>query len=119
MWKLDFPFLDFGHGEFFARCLDEFREIVVVIYFGDIEVVLRAVVRRTHVNGAQQSPPCFCWLQIKAVITYQPENLSVTIDAIVAKHLLGDYLARPTALVGDVLHKITTACHDYPISASA
>ena len=89
-----------------AGLADEHGEVVTVIDVGDKEVILSPFVRRTHVDGAQQRTNHICWLQIETIVADKSEDLSVAIDAVVAKHLLGDDLASPSTLVSDLLYKV-------------
>ena len=94
-----------------AGLADEQGEVVTVIDVGDVEMILGPFVRRLHVDGTQQRTDGLCGFQIEAIVADESENLSVAINAIVAKHLLGDDLASPSALVSDILNKVYITCH--------
>ena len=87
------------------------RQVVVIVYVGDVEIGLCAFVWWSHVDCAQKWTHLVCGFQIEVIVAYQAEYLAIAIYSIVAKHLLGHDVARPTTLVGDVLYKVRIACH--------
>lgn len=92
--------------EHLASLTDKLGEIVAIIDISDIEIVLGPFIRWTHIDGAQQRTDGIRWLQIEAIVANKSEDLSVTINTVVAKHLLGNYLTCPRTLVGDILYKV-------------
>ena len=98
--------LGLGLWQHLASLTDEHGEVVAIVNVSDVEMILGAFVRRPHVDGAQQRTDGLRGFQIETIVADESENLSVAIDAIVAKHLLGDDLACPSALVGDILYKV-------------
>ena len=92
--------------EHLASLTDKLGEIVTVIDVSDIEIVLGPFVRWSHIDGAQQRTDSIRWLQIEAIVADKSEDLPVTINTIVAKHLLGNYLTCPRTLVSDILYKV-------------
>lgn len=80
------------------------REILMVIYIGNIEVILGTDVGWTKINTLQHSSPCIGWFNKEMVVTDEAKNLAIAIDAIFAKHLLDGYLSCAATLVGDILY---------------
>ena len=96
----------------FLICLtNKSGQIVTVVDIRDVEIILCPFVRRTQIHHFQHFPTCLRRLQIETVVTDKSEYLSIAIDALIAKHFLGDNLPCPTTLVCDVLYKIRAACH--------
>ena len=104
-------FLGFGFGEGAAGFADEHGEVVVIIDIGNEEVVFRTVIGRRHFYGAQEWADGSGGLEVEAVVTDEAKDLAVAVDGVVAKHLAGDNFSCPSALVGNVLHKIGVASH--------
>ena len=105
-----FPWLWLRQG--LASLAYEGRDIVSVIYVGDVEIVLRTLVGRTEFFFTKHQASRLGGLHIKVVVTNKSEYFSVAVDAVVAEHLPGHDVAGSAALVGDVLYKIYVACHD-------
>ena len=104
-------FLGLGGRQSLARLTDKQGEIVAVVHVGDVEVILRSIIRRTHLDGSQQRKRCFGGLQIEAVVADKPEYLAVAVYAVVAKHLPRHDFSCTATLLGDVFHKVLAACH--------
>ena len=81
-----------------ARLADEGGEVVAVVDIGDVEVRLRTLVGRLQVEGSELCPTRLRWIDIEPIVTDEPKDFPITIDAVVAKHLLSDNLPRPTTL---------------------
>ena len=109
-------FLGLGGRQSLARLTDKQGEIVAVVHVGDVEVILRSLVRRVHLDGLQQRPHRFRWLQVEAVVADEAEYLAVAVDAVVPKHLPRRYLSCPATLLRDELHKVLAACHNCKVS---
>ena len=105
-----FPWLWLRQG--IASLAYEGRDIVSVIYVGDVEIVLRTLVGWTEFFFPKQGASRLGGLHVEAVVTNKSEYFSVAVDAIVAEHLPGHDIAGSAALVGDVLYKVCVACHD-------
>ena len=90
---------------------DKRRQIISVVHIFNEEIVFRAVVRRTHLDAAQQRAASLGRFQVETVVANEAEDDAVAIDAVVAKHLFHRNLARTSALVGDVLNEVWVACH--------
>lgn len=90
----------------------------MVIYVGDVEIVLCTLIRTSQFVRPEQWPYSLSRFQIEAVITNKAKYLSIAIDAVVSKHFFGYYVASSRTLVNDILHKVYTACHiNYDLSA--
>ena len=90
---------------------DKRRQIISVVHIFDEEIVFCAIVRRTHLDAAQQRAACVGRLQVEAVVADEAKDDAVAIDAVVAEHLFHRNLACTSALVGDVLNEVRIACH--------
>ena len=106
-----FRFLGFGFGQLGTGGFDQGREVVAVVDILDIEVGLGAIVGRTHILDAQQLAPCLGGFDIEAVVAYETEGLTSTVDTIVTEHLASFNIACARALFDYILHKIWIACH--------
>ena len=102
----------FGFRQSLAGLADEGGEVVAVVDIDDVEVRLCTLVWRLQIKGSEQRPTRLRRFDIESVVTDKPEDFPITIDAVVAKHLLGDNRPRPTTLVEDVLHKVRIASHN-------
>lgn len=90
---------------------DKFRQIRMVVYVVDEEIIFCPIVWRTKCDLLEQLQPRLCRLQIKLIIANQSENLSVAIDAILPEHFFRYDFASISALVCDVSYKVCVACH--------
>ena len=100
-----------GGGQLAACGGGEAREVVAVVNVGDVEVVFGTWVGCSQHLFAQQGAAGGGGLHEKAVVAYQPEDFAIAIDAVVAKHLFGDYVAGAAALVGNILHEVAVGGH--------
>ena len=100
------------HRKGFASLADKQGEIVTVVHVGDVEVVLRSLVWRAHLDGSEQRPHGLGRFQVEAVVADEAEYLAVAVDAVVPKHLPRRYLSCPATLLRDELHKVLAACRN-------